>query len=72
MSDTQLKDLSDEELEQLRVTLAEERTRIRHMQNNVQAEQEIRQLLKGLSGATRETVRIRLEGGIRPTGGVEA
>lgn len=68
MSETALQDLSDQELEQLRVSLAEERTRIRHQQNNVQAEIEMRALLKGLSGATAQQLRLRLEGGVKLSG----
>lgn len=67
-----LAQLTDAELDAEDTRLAAERTRVRLAQNDVTAEKETRALLAGLSGASREVVRARLEGTIGSSGGAVA
>lgn len=64
--------LSDEELEARRSELAEERTRVRLAQNEVQAEIDLRAALSSMSGPVRRIVEIRLGGTVTPEGKVSA
>lgn len=57
---------SDEDLAVEADRLAEERTRVRLQQNAVSAEADLRRMMKGMSGAAREALTIRLEGGVAP------
>lgn len=55
---------SDEELDEEAARLAAERTRVRLAQNEINAEIEIRATLTKLSGAAREALVLRLNGGV--------
>ena len=73
MADTKPKvmDLSrmgDKDLQKLADNLAEQRTEIRLAQNAVGVELELRRSLAAMTPETRKVVRLRLDGGVAPTG----
>lgn len=60
--------LSDERLSALADELAAERTRIREAQVEVQAELDIRAAVNAMPANARRIVKLRLEGGVAPSG----
>jgi len=67
MTTTDYSQMTVDELHAEANRLAEQRTAIRLQQNAIQAELEIRKALEGMSGAAQQALRVRLEGGVKPT-----